>query len=494
MKTRYLLCIFCLMSLSLSAQTFFQIGDQWTYRDFQFAPPYIEGPYSYQLNIIGDTTIQGTNAVIMQRDDQTASQVILYSDSQKVWIWRDNAFKLFADFMLQAGDTMEYHVPYEQHFYEISCGGPPDQNEVYRAVIDSVSFLNMNGYYLKQLHTTNVWDSLLAENWILGTITEGIGSDQGFWGRSEVQCTAGFGGNFACYADIQRGLYVADTVVCFQDSSALAYPSFLMEDGFQWHEMRMDVNAANRQDYFYTMGEAVEIDGESWRPVCELISNQSNAAAREFYLRHDSLNRQLFYRHSLDSAARLLYDFNIGLGSVLDPSLYGVNVEPNTWVSAVDTFYVDGQPLRYFELNGNPWGTGIYEGFGSSRGLFFGTGSCLCYDQVLSMQIDGQPLFGFPNDSMPQNCESFLVSNESDLSREFVISQMGGFLEVRAASQNAQPYQIELYNLQGQSLVIKPTVTEQVLRLSTQAFPAGVYLLQIRRGQDVLNRKILVRE
>ncbi|MEM6345871.1 MAG: T9SS type A sorting domain-containing protein [Bacteroidota bacterium] len=492
MKTLTLILSFCLLGISLQAQDFFQIGDQWTYRDFQFAPPFLEGPYSYQLNVVGDTNIQGLEAVILQKNDLLASQVILRSDNQKVWIWRDSTFQLFVDFTLQAGDTLEYHVPYEQHYYEISCGSPPAQNDVFQAVIDSVSYINLNGFSLKQLHTSNVWDTLLFTNWILGTITEGIGSDQGFWGRSEVQCLAGYWGNFACYTDLQRGIYVADSLACHQDTNTLAYPNFMLETSFQWHEITLDVNGGNREDYFFTVGESVEIDGESWRPVCELSTNQINSVAREFFLRHDSLGRQLFYRHSLDSAARLLYDFNIGLGSVLDPDLYGVNVEPNTYVSGVDTLYVNGRPIRYFELNDNPWGAGIYEGFGSSKGLFFGTGSCLCYDNVHSMQLNGQTLFALPSDTMPQNCESFLVSNEAELSDAFAISQMGSMIEIRTAAQNAQSYQVELLNLQAQSITQKTAPPHQIFRLSTQAFPAGVYLLQIRQGQAVLNRKILV--
>ncbi|MEL7533955.1 MAG: T9SS type A sorting domain-containing protein [Bacteroidota bacterium] len=492
MKTLSISLLLGVLTLSVQAQDFYQQGDHWTYRDFQFAPPWLEGPYSSQIEVVGDTNLQGLNAVMLQINQEIASQVILRSDSQKVWIWRDNAFRLFVDFSLNAGDSMQYYVPYVQNFYEISCGSTPMQNERFQVVIDSVSFLDMNGFSLKQLHTSYVLDTSLHSNWILGTITEGIGSDQGFWGRSETQCLSGFWGNFACYSDLQRGLYIEDTVACFGDTTALPYPAFMLGTDFQWHEINRDINEPNRTDIFYTVGDPVSIDGEIWNPVCQLYTNPFDTVAREFFLRHDSLARQLYYRHSIDSSARILYDYKLSVGSVLDPALYGVYIEPNSYVSAIDTLYFDGRPIRYFELNGDPFGAGLYEGFGSSRGLFFGVGACLCIDNVHSMQIDGQALFDFPTEPMPSNCASFLLSNEADLSKTFSIIQMEDLLEIRTAAQNAQSYQVQMFNLQGQ-LLSKTTVNPtQAFRLSTAAFPAGVYLLQIKQGQAILNRKILI--
>jgi len=492
MKAISIISLSLLLFIQTQAQDFFQVGDQWTYSAFQLAPPWMQSPSTFRVAVDRDTIVQGKNAVIVKLGDIFNSQIIVRSDSQKLWIWRDNDFRLFADYTLGTGDTMEYYVPYAQFHYDISCGLSPSQNDRFRAVIDSVSFLDMNGFSLKQMHMSSVLDTSLASQWELGTITEGLGSDQGLWGRSLTQCLSGFWGEFACYFDIQRGVYVQDSLLCYGDTTTLPYPAFMLSSGFQWHEIDRVINEPNRSDIFYSVGDPLELDGEIWNPVCELYTSPFDTVAREFFVRHDSLARQLYYRHSIDSSARLLYDYNLSIGSVLDPNLYGVHVEPNTWVSAIDTLYHNGRPVRYFQFNGDPFGAGLYEGFGSDKGLFFGIGGCFCIASYITVQIDGQGIFDFPSLPLPQNCESFLVSNESDLSDLFSIIQSQEQIEIRAASQNAQPTQIQLFNLQGQSVYRDTQLKQAVSNISTQAFPEGVYLLKISQGQQVLNRKILL--
>lgn len=201
----------------VSGQNFAPLNAEWHFQSYSTSPH--EKDY-FKVRAVGDTVLEGKNAVVLEykRREELIPQaeVILYEDSNRVYFYEDGDFKLLYDFNLNAGDTLKFSVPVDMGYYDFTCGEWPDSATSYSVVIDSVSLETIDGQMLKTLFTSPV--EFDEPRWLLGQITEKIGSYNGLFGSSELQCLGGFPGNFRCYNDSEV-FYKAVSVDCDEITS-----------------------------------------------------------------------------------------------------------------------------------------------------------------------------------------------------------------------------------------------------------------------------------
>ena len=163
------LLIVLLISLNSHSQNFAPIGAKWHYNENNYGPP----PYyvNYILvESIKDTIVLGKNAKKLDATMYWAGgstspwdTYIIYSDSNKVYLYRCNQFYLLYDFNANQGDTI--------HIVDPECGWWNDT--LIDVLIDSVTLENIGGVMKKVQYVTSL------EGWGIGTkFIESIGSNQ----------------------------------------------------------------------------------------------------------------------------------------------------------------------------------------------------------------------------------------------------------------------------------------------------------------------------
>jgi hypothetical protein len=160
----------CFYSPTFS-QNFAPVGAKWHYSVDDYQPPFNKN--YILIESIKDTVVLGKNA---KKLDQTIFYGaggsgyigfdIVYSDSNKVYIYRYNDFKLLYDFNANQGDTVYVIEP-----HIIVCGGNNDT--LIQVLIDSVKIENIGGTLKKVQYVTN-----LELGWVIGDkYVETVGSN-----------------------------------------------------------------------------------------------------------------------------------------------------------------------------------------------------------------------------------------------------------------------------------------------------------------------------
>ena len=170
---RYLLFIFIFLLITVTnyGQDFAPVGATWHYSYTETSPPFNQ---SYILiESVKDTIILGKNAKkLSQTHYQSSSNSIflgyefIYSDSNKVYLYKYNKFNLLYDFNAVQGDTIFVIEP-----LFMNCGGNGDT--LIPFLVDSVKLINISGFQKKIQFVTN-----LEIGWNFGgKFIESIGSN-----------------------------------------------------------------------------------------------------------------------------------------------------------------------------------------------------------------------------------------------------------------------------------------------------------------------------
>ena len=199
--------LFLFSSNFIIGQDFAQLGAKWHFKKYCPTPDWFNDCGYFTLESIRDTTLLGkTSKIIEFKDNEVVipnGQLILRSDSNRVYFFESGQFKLLYDFNLVVGDTLVYSVPYNWKNYDLACSFSPDTSKKAQAIIDSVVFITISGQSLKSFYTSPVpLTNINYFSWSLGQIIERIGgSSLGIIGQSSAQCLSGYLGHFRCYSD-----------------------------------------------------------------------------------------------------------------------------------------------------------------------------------------------------------------------------------------------------------------------------------------------------
>jgi len=207
MKTKLFLPALLLMTVNiLIAQNFAPIDATWHYKDFRFD---FSPNYFIKVKAENDTVINGKYVTILEVYNNEnyipEGRLFIHEDNNQVFFYEQNEFKLLYDFNLEDGDTMISNIPTNRTHFDFSCYNIDfsDQSETLqtRAVIDSITIVQIDGQDLKVLHTRTITDgdSLNCMNY--DKIMEKIGSLKGLCGEHCNQCLAGSPGYLRCYSE-----------------------------------------------------------------------------------------------------------------------------------------------------------------------------------------------------------------------------------------------------------------------------------------------------
>lgn len=169
---KYTIVFLTFLSFSFSgiSQNFAPIGAKWHYSADDYSPPFNSN--YILIESVKDTIVQGKNAKKLNSTFFGGSGGsspwainIVYSDSNKVYLYRYNQFHLLYDFNANQGDTMYIIEP------ELgSCGGNGDT--LIEILVDSVKMENIGGVMKKVQYVTN-----LEFGWVIGAkFIETVGS------------------------------------------------------------------------------------------------------------------------------------------------------------------------------------------------------------------------------------------------------------------------------------------------------------------------------
>lgn len=170
-KLKLILYIFFSIHFIVYGQDFAPVGATWHYSYTETSPPFNQN--YILIESVKDTIILGKNA---KKLNQTLYQTnnnsffwgheFIYSDSNKVYLYKYNKFNLLYDFNAVQGDTIFVIEP-----LLMNCGGNGDT--LIPFLIDSVKLVNINGFQKKVQHVTN-----LEMGWNFGEkFIESIGSN-----------------------------------------------------------------------------------------------------------------------------------------------------------------------------------------------------------------------------------------------------------------------------------------------------------------------------
>ena len=194
------LFILILFTQSLCAQQHFApVGAKWHYQDWCYHSPIFGNCGFIYYEVSKDTTVATKQAVIVERPSIPESKIIFHEDNGNLYFYEDAEFKLIFDFNLTKGDTLQFRIPKNYAYYDVSCTGGWD-SVLYQAIIDSVSIFSVDNVPLKQFYTSAlIMDS--SKYWNLGIITERIFGMSNYFGSGPIFCLGGFAGHFRCYED-----------------------------------------------------------------------------------------------------------------------------------------------------------------------------------------------------------------------------------------------------------------------------------------------------
>ncbi|MFH2143761.1 MAG: hypothetical protein ABIJ97_15155, partial [Bacteroidota bacterium] len=201
LKILFAIIIWTSIFPTISGQNFAPVNAIWHFQKYCINPPWVTNCGYFTVEVVRDTTINGKYATIIENSDLGTlipnAQLILREDSNKIYFFENNQFRLLYDFNLVAGDTLTFSIPNKWNYYDFTCGLCPDTSKFAQVVIDSTEILIIDGQLLKSLYTRPIYnnDTTCFYSWELGQIVERIGSYNGIFGYSTTQCLGGFYGN-----------------------------------------------------------------------------------------------------------------------------------------------------------------------------------------------------------------------------------------------------------------------------------------------------------
>ncbi len=169
MKNLYPTCLLLMLFSVLTniglSQSYLDIGAKWTYSMAKYNSSY---KAINQIEIIGDTTVNGKQAKIIKRlfftcDDRPQIDIILEEDNKLFHFDHETGqFGLIFDYNAQQNDTLT--IPIWKSLYTTT--------EVIKIVVDSIFDLQVNGQSIKAYNVTYYGNGLIYPDIIL----EHIGS------------------------------------------------------------------------------------------------------------------------------------------------------------------------------------------------------------------------------------------------------------------------------------------------------------------------------
>ena len=250
------LLIVLLISLNSYSQNFAPIGATWHYSANNSEPPW---DVNYILiESIKDTLVLGKNAKKLNTTHYSAGgdtilgeTDIIYSDSNKVYLYRYNQFHLLYDFNANQGDTIYMIEPLSWG----GCGGNNDT--LIEVLVDSVKIENIGGVMKKVQYVRN-----LEFGWgIGGKFIESVGSDFYLF---PIYCTFPPGiGPLRCYKDSLINYQLVpdceELVVGIDKTSTLEQPTLLIYPNPSSGIFNVEMNAEQAEiEIFNITGQRVK--------------------------------------------------------------------------------------------------------------------------------------------------------------------------------------------------------------------------------------------
>lgn len=166
--------------------------------------------FFYRVLAQGDTSLAGKICKVVKVFDSYGQAIpgarfYMYELAKKVYIWKDNQFRLLYNFDAAVGDTVTAAVVYQPELRVFETHTLPGISEV--------------RYRIKNIRVSNyrkLWDiEYLDSGWRFSdSITEGIGSWSGFFGGTYNQADSGITGNLRCYFNGTHGVNYGNASLC----------------------------------------------------------------------------------------------------------------------------------------------------------------------------------------------------------------------------------------------------------------------------------------
>lgn len=203
------------------SQNFAPIGAKWKIapsHEVSWHPLY---PY-YFFNVDRDTLIEGRRVSVLEVEEGninvTSLKAYVYEESGRVYFYEDGEFMLVFDFNLSPGDTLFFRVP---RTWNTEPEELPVADTIYRAIVDSVDYVEVDGVTLKRLHTSTTPESIGIEV-ELGIVTERFGSEFGMFGKYGFYTAKTFNRIFLCYEDSLVNYAIGDVACDYPDNNIFA--------------------------------------------------------------------------------------------------------------------------------------------------------------------------------------------------------------------------------------------------------------------------------
>lgn len=206
MRKTFLTALIVTSALTAWSQDFAPLNAKWHYENFCHMPPWHGSCGYFTVEVVRDTVVNGLAASVLENRNMGAiipeAEVIIREDGDRVYFFENGQLKLLYDFNLNAGDTMTFSIPHNSIYYDFSCGFFPDTSLTARVLVTSTNLTEVDGQLLKVLNTSPIFTEGGDHfNWVLGSVSQRIGSSGGLFGFSETQCLGGFSGHLRCYSD-----------------------------------------------------------------------------------------------------------------------------------------------------------------------------------------------------------------------------------------------------------------------------------------------------
>jgi hypothetical protein len=188
--------------------SFFGTTAQWYYSLWRADS--LQAGYFYRVLAQGDTTLSGKICKVVKVFDSYGQPVsgahfYMYEQAKKVFIWKENQFRLIYNFDAKIGDTITAAVIYHPALRVFETHTNPGISEV-RYIVKHKRMVDY------RIH----WDiEYLDSGWRFSdAIVEGIGSMFGFFGGSYTSTSVGLAGNLRCYFNVSHGVNYGNSSQC----------------------------------------------------------------------------------------------------------------------------------------------------------------------------------------------------------------------------------------------------------------------------------------
>ncbi len=204
---KIILILACCIPIYCFPQNWAEDNAVWYYDQSDFVTP--PNTDYFKFSKIGDTIINGDSAKILKEEyfafNYTSSdKIYMKSDSNRVYLFvpPTNSFELIYNFDAVPGDTIHVYCGFEFFL----------QNSSIDIVIDSVSFMDINGNLMKVQHVSQHYTEN-DEFSMNGDIIENIGWT-GFMFPLHSWADPPTGGKLRCFQNDRIGLFKISNVDC----------------------------------------------------------------------------------------------------------------------------------------------------------------------------------------------------------------------------------------------------------------------------------------